>query len=148
MKLTTFTIAISSLSLADAKTIYTEFDTKITYHDRSNAHLLKRGPPQRFPDWNYANATTPDATPDGLTGVIFEPDLVEGKPGKDDAQVKKTRIGPITIPPGATLNRPVVNFPPPCKDCLITAIQLGLEYADGKRANVDSGAWYASSPWF
>jgi hypothetical protein len=142
MKLTTLAIAASSLHLTVAKTIYTEFDTKITYHDRSNKHLLKRGPPLRFPEWNYANATTPDATPDGLTGVIFEPDLVEGQPGKDGGQIKKTRIGPITIPPGATLNRPVVNFPAPCTNCLITAIQLGLEYPDGKRANVDSGAWY------
>jgi len=148
MKFTTLAIAASSLNLADARTIYTEFDTKITYHDRSNAHLLKRGPPQRFPEWNYANATTPDATSNGLTGVIFEPDLVEGKPGKDGAQIKKTRIGPITIPAGATLNRPVTNFPTPCTNCLITAIQLGLEYADGKRANVDSGAWYTSSLCF
>lgn len=141
MKLTTFAVAASSLSIVSAKTVFTEFNTKITYRNRSNAHLLKRGPPQRFPEWNYANATTPDATPDGLTGVIFEPDLVEGMPAKDGGQIKKTKIGPITIPPGATLNRPVVNFPPPCKDCLITAIQLGLEYPDGKRANVDSGAW-------
>lgn len=143
MKLTTFATFVSSLHLSTAipKTIYTEFDTKLTYHDRSNTHLLARTPPQRFPGWNYANGTTPDATPDGLTGVIFEPDLVPGQPGKDGGQIKKTRIGPITIPAGATLNRPVTAFPSPCKDCLITAIQLGLEYADGKRANVDSGAW-------
>lgn len=147
MKLTTLALAVSSLHLTHAipnsnsKTTYSEFDTRLSYHSRSNTHLLKRGPPQRFPDWNYANATTPDATPDGLKGIIFEPDLVPGQAGKDGGQIKKTRIGPITIPPGATLQRPVVNFASPCKDCLVTAIQLGLEYADGKRANVDSGAW-------
>lgn len=147
MKLTTFAIAASSLHLTYAipsslnPVVYSEFDTRLTYHSRSNAHILKREPPKRFPDWNYANATTPDATSDGLKGIIFEPDLIPGQPGKDGGQIKKTRIGPITIPPGATLQRPVMNFAAPCKDCLVTAIQLGLEYVDGKRANVDSGAW-------
>ncbi|KAE9965029.1 hypothetical protein BLS_007910 [Venturia inaequalis] len=149
MKLITLTIAISSLHLTHAipnlkakPVTYSEFDTRLSYHQRSNTHILnRREPPKRFPEWNYANATTPDASPDGLKGIIFEPDLIPGQPGKDGGQIKKTRIGPITIPPGATLNRPVVNFAPPCKDCLVTAIQLGLEYEDGKSANVDSGAW-------
>jgi hypothetical protein len=43
----------------------------------------------KLPDWNYANATTKGATPDGMVGVILEDDLVEGKPGKDGATVKK-----------------------------------------------------------
>ncbi|RDI80934.1 hypothetical protein Vi05172_g9131 [Venturia inaequalis] len=149
MKLITLTIAASSLHLTHAipnlkakPVTYSEFDTRLSYHQRSNTHILnRREPPKRFPEWNYANATTPDASPDGLKGIIFEPDLIPGQPGKDGGQIKKTRIGPITIPPGATLNRPVVNFAPPCKDCLVTAIQLGLEYEDGKSANVDSGAW-------
>jgi hypothetical protein len=115
--------------------------TPTVYHDHSNA-LFPRNNPIKMPSWNYANETTPDATPDGRVGVILEPDLVEGKPGKDGALVKKTRLGPYTVQPGTMLERPVPMFTPPCKDCYITAMQLGLEYADGKRANVDTGAWF------
>jgi hypothetical protein len=43
----------------------------------------------KLPDWNYANSTTKDATPDGKVGVILEDDIVEGKPGKDGATVKR-----------------------------------------------------------
>jgi hypothetical protein len=43
----------------------------------------------KLPDWNYANATTKDATADGNVGVILEDDLVVGQPGKDGATVKK-----------------------------------------------------------
>jgi hypothetical protein len=41
------------------------------------------------PEWNFANATTPDAAPDRSKGVIIEPDLVEGKPGKDGPLPKR-----------------------------------------------------------
>jgi hypothetical protein len=111
--------------------------------DRSN-DLFPRSNPIKMPAWNYANETTPDATPDGMVGVIIDPDLVEGKPGKDGGIVKKTRLGPYTVQPGAMLERPVPMFPAPCKDCYITAMQLGLEYADGKIANVDTGAWFVN----
>jgi hypothetical protein len=47
-------------------------------------------PQIKLPDWNYANATTKDATADGSVGVILEDDIVEGKPGKDGATVKKS----------------------------------------------------------
>jgi hypothetical protein len=110
------------------------------FHDRSNA-LFKRNQPIKMPAWNYANQTTADATADGKVGLILEPDLVEGKPGKDGATVTKSKLGPYTIQPGAMLERPVTKFPAPCKNCYITAMQLGLEYVDGKRANVDTGAW-------
>ena len=58
--------------------------------------------PIKMPDWNYANQTTPDATPDGKTGVFFEPDLVDGKVGKDGGVVKKVRLGPYSLSPGQT----------------------------------------------
>lgn len=32
-------------------------------------------------------------------------------------------------------------FEKPCEDCYITAMQLGLEYENGKVANADTGAW-------
>ncbi len=50
----------------------------------------------RFPDWNYANETTKDATANGMTGVILEADLVLGKAGKDGATVTKC---PPPFPP-------------------------------------------------
>jgi hypothetical protein len=113
----------------------------IIYHDRNNA-LSTRSQPIKMPAWNYANETTSDATANGMVGVIIEPDLVEGKTGKDGGTVTKTRLGPYTIPPGSMFERPVPKFAPPCKNCYITAMQLGLEYTDGKKANVDTGAWY------
>jgi hypothetical protein len=119
--------------------------------------------PIKMPAWNYANATTPDANNDGSVGVIIEPDLDLTKPGKDGAQLKKVRVGPIKVAAGKAqlfmVNRAnfgaisglVGAFQPggagdvtmetPCKDCLITGMQLGLEYPDGKYANVNTGAW-------
>jgi hypothetical protein len=96
----------------------------------------------KFPDWHYVNATTPGAKPDGSFGVILEPDLVPGKPGKDGATVTKGRVGPFHVRPGRSQEYPILPFQPPCVDCWITAMQLGLEYADGKEANTDTGAWY------
>lgn len=97
--------------------------------------------PRRFPEWNYANVTTVDATPDGKVGVMLEPDLVVGKPGKDGAKVEKIAVGTYTIAPSTTQELLVPRFRLPCTDCYITAFQLGLEYTDGKVANVDTGAW-------
>jgi hypothetical protein len=103
------------------------------------------------PIWMLANATTHDATPNGSQGVIIEPDLVEGAPGKDGAVVKKIKFGPYTLQPGQKKDFPIGAFgldpselgrPLPCYNCYITAMQLNLEYPDGKIANVDTGAWY------
>jgi hypothetical protein len=100
----------------------------------------------KMPDWNFANETTKDATPDGLVGVIIEPDLVEGKNGKDGGVVSKVKFGPYKLGPGKTVTYnivPAINGKSlPCKNCYITAMQQGLEYEDGKKANVDTGAWY------
>jgi hypothetical protein len=96
----------------------------------------------KFSDWHYVNATTPGAKPDGSFGVILEPDLVPGKPGKDGATVTKGRVGPFHVRSGWSQEYPILPFPPPCVDCWVTAMQLGLEYEDGKEANTDTGAWY------
>jgi len=89
--------------------------------------------------------TTPDATPDGSKGYIIEPDLVEGQPLTPGATVKKLKFGPYYVGAGQTINRVVIPFltglTVPCKNCWITAMQHGLEYANGTTANVDSGAW-------
>src|ERR1700761_1369090 len=112
----------------------------ITSH---KARIAKRQhhEPIKMPAWNYANATTPDATPDGKIGVIIEPDLEEGKLGKDGATVKKVRLGPYPLKAGQTRKGSIPNFALPCSNCYITAMQLTCEYPDGKEANVNTGAW-------
>ncbi|KAF2667299.1 hypothetical protein BT63DRAFT_414887 [Microthyrium microscopicum] len=111
--------------------------------------LVKRdkSPP---PKWNFANSTTEDAKADGSEGIIIEPDLIEGAPGKDGGLVKKIKFGPYTVPAGAKREFPIGAFgltpiepgrPLPCTQCYITAMQLNMEYEDGKIANADTGAW-------
>jgi hypothetical protein len=128
------TAAISTISAASIPTTF--------HHERFVE------PP---PKWNFANATTSDAKPDGSQGVIIEPDLELGKPGKDGGIVKKIKFGPYKLQPGQKKEFPIGAFgltpiepgrPLPCTDCYITAMQLNLEYEDGKIANVDTGAWY------
>jgi hypothetical protein len=85
--------------------------------------------------------STPGATNNGSYGVLIEPDLKTGLNAKDGAHLKKVRLGPYTVKSGSMLPVPVKAFTPPCEDCYITAMQLGLEYPDGSIANVDTGAW-------
>lgn len=103
------------------------------------------------PDWNNAKETTADATANGSKGAIIEPDLVEGRIGKDGAETKKIRFGPYKIQSrqkkdfsiGAFGLTPIeMGREPPCRNCYITAMQLNLEYENGTHANVDTGAWY------
>jgi hypothetical protein len=98
----------------------------------------------KLPDWHYVNATTPGARPDGSFGVILEPDLLPGTTGKDGAIVAKVRIGPFNVRAGRSQPFPILTFAPPCVNFWVTAMQLGLEYADGREANTDTGAWYVS----
>jgi hypothetical protein len=75
----------------------------------------------------------------------------------------KIRYGPFTVPGanspatgpfaaiapmlgaaaenGMVWNLPVKDVQQPCKDCFITKIGAGLEYQDGKDANIDTGLW-------
>ncbi|KAE9975975.1 hypothetical protein EG328_002901 [Venturia inaequalis] len=98
-----------------------------------------------MPLWNFANESTPDAKADGSVGVLIEPDLVEGKGGKDGATVTKIKFGPYTVSSGQTLTKNLVGglngASVPCRGCYVVAMQHGMEYADGKTANVDTGAW-------
>jgi hypothetical protein len=114
-----------------------------SYRTLNKVKIAKRQhhEPIKMPAWNSANSTTPDATPDGKKGVIIEPDLKEGKPGKDGGIVKNVRLGPYPLKAGQTKHGVVPNFAVPCTNCYITAMQLTCEYADGKEANVDSGTW-------
>jgi hypothetical protein len=133
-------VIFSLLVLADSAVILESPAILKRQHDHQQ-------PLKKFADWHYANATTPDAKPDGSAGVILEPDLVPGKPGKDGATVTKGRAGPFHVRSGRSQEYPILPFPPPCVDCWITAMQLGLEYADGRVANTDTGAWYFPTPF-
>lgn len=110
----------------------------------SHSAVVTREIPAKLPSWHYVNTSTPDATADGKTGVIIEPDLIVGKPVTPGATVTKIRFGPYTIGAGATIARNIFGNErksSPCTNCYITAIQHGLEYEDGTIANVDTGAW-------
>jgi hypothetical protein len=120
----------------------------------SETIISRRGANFDAPKWMFANSTTEDATADGSQGVIIEPDLDPTKRGKDGATIKKIRFGPYTLGAGQKREYPIGAFgltpiepgrPPPCTDCYITAMQLNLEYEDGRIANVDTGAWYVES---
>jgi hypothetical protein len=139
-------MAAAAINAVNAASIPTVFN------DRSTAGFLhmetKLDPP---PIWNFANSTTDGARADGSVGVIIEPDLVEGAPGKDGGIVKKIKFGKYTLKPGQKKEFPIGLFglspierglDTPCQDCYLTAMQLNLEYPDGTIANVDTGAWY------
>jgi hypothetical protein len=76
-------------------------------------------------------------------------------PGVKTKQVK-IRTGPYKVP-GMNRQNPFskhwgmlesyydTNIQKPCEDCNILRQVGGLEYADGKNANIDSGLWYAQS---
>src|ERR1700744_6323638 len=91
----------------------------------------------RMPDWNFANRTTADATPNGSVGVIIEPDLVVGNPVTPGGTVTKLRFGPFNVRSGKAATR-LISHQGPCRDCYITAMQVNLEYENGTVANVNT----------
>jgi len=76
-------------------------------------------------------------------GLYIEPQLDSTKPSKTPGgRLVKQRFGPYSIAAGGMLsNRPVMGVDLPCSNCWIVAINAGLEYADGSKANVNTGAW-------
>lgn len=65
-----------------------------------------------------------------------EPDIPDS-----GANIVKKRYGPFHVPANSDLNPPLWSIAKPCESCWITAMQGGLEFEDGRIANVDSGAW-------
>ncbi|KAF1816587.1 hypothetical protein P152DRAFT_479101 [Eremomyces bilateralis CBS 781.70] len=58
------------------------------------------------------------------------------------AKIVKIKHGPYTVPANGMVNNAMTpKVALPCTDCYITAMQAGLEYADGTEANIDTGAW-------
>ena len=59
------------------------------------------------------------------------------------AEVTTIRVGPFLLPPAPLGERHVNHVIPsvekPCEDCFITAIEPDLVYADGSRADMNSG---------
>jgi hypothetical protein len=63
----------------------------------------------------------------------------------------KVRYGPYKVPnmghknalgeAGALWNYPDKQIEKPCEECIIVGINAGLEYPDGKTANIDSNMW-------
>ncbi|KAF2171563.1 hypothetical protein M409DRAFT_18675 [Zasmidium cellare ATCC 36951] len=56
----------------------------------------------------------------------------------------KLEYGRYTVPSRASNNGMLEitdQIDPPCKDCLITFMQVALEYADGSDADADTGMW-------
>jgi hypothetical protein len=110
----------------------------------ANPSRKSPGPAGPYPQTmaeQMANGTSKGATNNGFTGVILEPDLVLGKPVTPGSKNALYKYGPFTIKAGAIVDKPVLKPDRPCSDCYVTAIQAGLEYPDGSKANVDTGAW-------
>lgn len=64
-------------------------------------------------------------------------DLPDNGPG-----IVKVRYGPYTVRADSEHNTIMLNMKKPCiLDCWITAMQGGLEWADGAVANANEGAW-------
>ena len=69
-----------------------------------------------------------------------------GRPAQAATSTKTVRYGPFTIPaatsaadPGMVHNKLLFGVARPCVDCHITGFKPDLVYADGTRANMDSG---------
>lgn len=79
-------------------------------------------------------------TPSGKTVDFPYPvaeDLPDNGPG-----IIKVRYGPYTVRANSETSPIILSMKKPCiSDCWITAMQGGLEYADGTVANADQGAW-------
>jgi hypothetical protein len=68
-----------------------------------------------------------------------------------NAKTVKMRYGPYKIPnmgkknivgeSGSLWNYPDKAVEKPCTECVIVGMNAGLEYANGKNANIDSGLW-------
>jgi hypothetical protein len=78
--------------------------------------------------------------PSGKT-VNF-PYPVEEDLSSSGPNIIKIRYGPYSVRANSMANPILFSLKKPCtSDCWITALQGGLEYADGKVANADTGAW-------
>jgi hypothetical protein len=71
--------------------------------------------------------------------------LGSAQPAQAATSTKTVRYGPFTIPAGTTSdpgmihNKLLFGVARPCVDCYITSFKPDLVYADGTRANPDSG---------
>jgi hypothetical protein len=94
-------------------------------------------------------------------GVVAEPAEAKGIPNRTISKSKlnipgakavKIRYGPYKVPnakfkdyyglEGMLTNYPHVNVAKPCAgDCTVIGMTSGLEYPDGKNANIDTGLW-------
>lgn len=53
----------------------------------------------------------------------------------------RIKYGPYTVLPSSMADFQEQQSTKPCENCLITFMQAGLEYSDGRYANADTGIW-------
>lgn len=68
-----------------------------------------------------------------------------------NSKTVKLRYGPYTVPSmskknglddeGSLWNFPDKDVPKPCESCIILAMEAGLEYPDGRVANINDNSW-------
>jgi hypothetical protein len=59
----------------------------------------------------------------------------------DDSSPRLTILRPIPVAAKSMREDVMVNITRPCKNCYIVALQADLQYADGRSANINQGAW-------
>ncbi|OAL35866.1 hypothetical protein AYO20_04772 [Fonsecaea nubica] len=62
-----------------------------------------------------------------------------------DSQRVTIKYAPVSVPPMTENDGMAQYFQPsttlPCRDCVITLLEMGLEHADGRVADADTGMW-------
>jgi hypothetical protein len=103
--------------------------------------IVERGSPKLI---SVEDPTTPGELFPLPKGFQVEPDLDENKSAiATGGKVVKIRQGPFKVEPGQQLSSELqwdAGPQMPCRDCYLTAIQGGLEYADGTPAELNTGA--------
>ena len=81
----------------------------------------------------------------GLAAALLLAGLAVAPPAQAATYTKTVRYGPYTLPagtmtdPGMIHNQLKLAVARPCTDCYITSFKPDLVYADGTRANLDTG---------
>lgn len=105
---------------------------------------------------SHPEAETHDASTHSHTAAAAEamPEATATPPPFEEVQgvTASVRYGPYVMPPaslGGTRheNKVLTGVPKPCTDCFIVAARPDLVYADGSRANLDTGPMLHHAVW-
>lgn len=74
-------------------------------------------------------------------GAYIEPSIASSSP--PEAKVVVMKYGPFKVPANGMIENSKLptQVASPCSNCYITAMEADMKYADGRVANIDSGAW-------